>query len=192
MTTPRRWFPLGLALAGLTGAISAFGQAAPHPPTSGESPALPAGTATVKGSIVDPANLKATGGLPVALYALRPDGTSGIGQTRTDENGNFRFGGISNDPAIAYLVGTRYAEVPYGERTGFVPGQEELDIEIEVARPTADHTSISIEESTLRIEWVGTKLAVSERHRVVNRGKAPVWASTCTSTRHSILAETPL
>jgi hypothetical protein len=151
-------------------------QIAPHPTTGGSSiPSVPAGAATIRGRVVDPDRSGATGGLDVALYALGADGTPGLAQAKTGPDGGFSFTGVSGDPGIVYLVGVRYAEVPYGQRVGFAPGQHEIDVEVGVSLPISRVDAITVAESTLKIEWLGTQLAIQERHRVANSGTAPVF-----------------
>ncbi len=167
-------------VAALVVAIATFGDAAaqqtPHPATPiGGPSSLPAGSARIRGIVVDASNPGATGDLTVALYALQPDGTPGTGSTKTAADGSFAFAGVSNDPAIVYLIGTRYELVPYGQRSAFAPGQQELDIALAVERPTSDASDLRVLETTLRIEALGTRLAVQETHEVENPGSAPIY-----------------
>jgi hypothetical protein len=169
---------LGLAISGTTAA-----QQNPHPtPLAGGPSSLPAGTATIRGVLLDASDPENTRDLPVALYALQPDGTPGIGSTKTESDGSFEFTSISNDPAIVYLVGVRYAEVPYGERTSFVAGQDEIDLVIPVTRPTADSSGVRVIDSTIRIEALGARLAVEEVHTVANDLPAPVFIAEAART----------
>ncbi len=173
----------GLAALALLFAASGFAtlgtvasaQQNPHPttPTTGPS-SLPGGHGVVRGVVVDPENPTATGDLTVALYALQPDGTPGIGSTRTAPDGSFAFEAVSSDPTIVYLVGVRYAGVPYGERTGFVSGQTEIDLAIPVQQPTADSAGTRIQDSSIRVQALGSRLAIEEVHTVVNDGAAPI------------------
>ena len=161
---------------GIAGA--AWAQGSPHPtvPTEGPS-SIPPGDGTIRGVVTDADHPGATGGLTVALYALQPDGTPGIGSTETAPDGSFAFAGVLNDAAIVYLVGVRYHLVPHGERTAFAAGQREIEIEIAVKRPTTDTSSITTIETTLQIESHGTRLVVLETHKLESAGAQPVYVA---------------
>lgn len=170
----------------IAGASAAWGQAAPHPsvPTGGAS-SLPPGDGTIRGVVTDADHPGATGGLTVALYALQPDGTPGIGSAETAPDGSFAFPGVSNDSAIVYLVGVRYQLVPHGERTAFAVGQREIDIALPVTRPTTDTSAITIIETTLQIEAQGTRIAVLETHKLENAGPRPVYVADGERANHT-------
>src|SRR5262245_64149423 len=95
---------------------------APTAAPAQEPGALPAGPATLRGRIVHEAG-GPVAGLPVVLYAAPDGGTPGLGRTVSDPSGGFAFEGLSNDPALAYLVGVRAGDLPFGLRVGFEPGQ---------------------------------------------------------------------
>jgi hypothetical protein len=158
---------------------TAWSQPAGHPPMGAEGgpSSLPAGDGTIRGVIVDPDAPRGTEGLDVAIYALQADGTPGIGAAKVGADGAFEFAGVSSDPGIVYLVVVRYAEVPFGERTGFVPGQREIDLALTVQQPSHDVSGVGIAESTLRIEAQGSRLAVQEIHKITNAGRQPVYLS---------------
>lgn len=157
-------------------AAGAQAQGSPHPAMGAGGPSsLPTGDGSIRGAIVDEANPGATADLPVALYALQPDGTPGLGSTKTGADGSFEFADVASDPGIVYLVGVRYEEVPYGERTAFVPGQREIDVRIPVEKPTTDTSGVRVLEKTLRIEALGTRLSVQETQRVENSHSAPIY-----------------
>jgi hypothetical protein len=160
----------------LTFTSLASGQPSPHPttPTGGPS-SLPPGDASLRGVVADADHPAATGDLTVALYALQPDGTPGIGSTQTSAEGSFAFPGLSNNPAIVYLVGVRYRGVSYGERTTFSQGQREIELSLSVKRPTRDASALSPIETSLQIESRGTKLVVLETHTIGNAGSQPVY-----------------
>lgn len=167
---------LPLLAGALAFPATTWGQASPHPTTAVGGPSsLPQGDGTIRGVVADADHPTATGGLTVALYALQPNGTPGIGSTQTAPDGSFEFRGVSSDPAIVYLVGARYEQVPYGERTAFVPGQSEIDLALPVRRPTSDASAISLIETTLQIESRGTRLAIIETHQIGNAGAPPVF-----------------
>ena len=132
----------------------------------GEMPGLPAGPATIVGQVQGPAGPAAD--VDVALYALTPQGHPGIGSATTDATGQFRFEQISNDPGISYLVGARFAGIPFSQRLGFTAGQTQLEILIEVSQPIADTSAIEIASTRIRVDWAGSQLAVRETHVLRN------------------------
>jgi hypothetical protein len=168
--------PLAIVPLAIVVAAGAAAQQNPHPttPTGGPS-SLPSGTAVIRGVIADGKFPGATAGLTVALYALQPDGTPGIGSTQTAVDGSFSFKDISNDATIVYLVGTRYGLVPYGERAAFAPGQQELVIELAVQRPIIEGADLRVVDTSLRVEALGSRLSVQETHQIVNTELAPIY-----------------
>jgi len=165
---------------------AAWGQAAPHPsvPTGGPS-SIPPGDGTIRGVVTDADHPGATGGLTVALYALQPDGTPGIGSTQTAPDGSFAFSAVSSESAIVYLVGVRYQRVPHGERIAFGPGQRAIDIAIAVQRPTPDASTVTVVETTLRIESLGKRFVVLETHKLENTGRQPVYVAEGERASHT-------
>ena len=77
---------------------------------------VPAGPAALRGRVVRDGESTGVGGIPVVLYALPPNGVPGLRAMVTDEAGAFAFESIANDPATVYLLGARYAEIPFGVR----------------------------------------------------------------------------
>ena len=114
------------ALAMLTAVSTSAGGAEPPTPNGGflGIPAdmldsiqdIPAGPAAIRGRVVHEGESADVGGIPVVLYAQSPNGAPGLRAMVTDEAGAFAFESIPNDPAIVYLLGTRYAEIPSGVR----------------------------------------------------------------------------
>lgn len=166
-----------LALAALLGPAGApSAQPNPHPITPDAGPAsLPSGPGTIRGVVLDEDAPGQTAGLTVALYALQADGTPGLGSAETRANGHFVFEGVADDPSIVYLVGVRYAGIPWGERTAFVSGQQEIDLVLRVRQPTADASRLRVRDTSLRFEVLGTQIAVEEVHELENPGEAPIW-----------------
>src|SRR5262249_170004 len=68
-----------------------------------------------------------------------------------DAKGAFRFEGVSPDPGMVYLVGTRIGGVPFGSRARFVGGQHELTLDIAVSEPIRDASRITLEDVRLRL-----------------------------------------
>jgi len=164
--------PLLLCGLGLVGSDAA-GQM-PSDSVHSNVPSLPSGTASVHGRIVNRKDPGRAADVPIMLYALSADGSPGLGNTRTDEAGRFAFEGISNDPHIVYLVGARYDEVPYGQRFVFEPGKQSVEIEIPVSEPTTDVSRVRVTESLVKLDWAGSRLLVTQSHRLKNTGEGVV------------------
>ena len=139
-------------------------------PDTGQPPPPPPGPGELTVQIVLGDTDGSASGLPVALYALGPDGTPGLANGETDASGRAVFAGISNDPAIIYLVGARYAEIPFGERITFAEGATDVLIEINVATPTAEIQGVTVEEVRSRIDWMGDRIIVTEIIRLNSSG----------------------
>lgn len=131
-------------------------------PDTGQTPPPPPGPGELTVQIVLGDTDGSASGLPVALYALGPDGSPGLANGETDASGRAVFAGISNDPAIIYLVGARYAEIPFGERVTFAEGTTDARIEINVATPTAEIQGVTIKEVRSRLDWIGDRVVVTE------------------------------
>lgn len=126
------------------------------------------GPATVRGRVVHDHGTANVGGLPVVLYAISPDGPPGLRETVTDADGAFRFASIGNDPATIYLLGTRYAEIPFGLRFSFTSGEIDRQVEIAVADATSDTSAAAIGEVRIGVDENCTHLVVHETHRLDN------------------------
>jgi hypothetical protein len=134
-------------------------------------PDVPAGPGRLVGTIENPDAPTQVADVEILLYALPPGGTPGLRRARSDAQGHFVFEGIANDTATAYLVGARYAGIPYpGERLAFTEGQQELRVAVRVGEPTESAREIAIVESQLEIAWAGGRLGVAELIRFENRG----------------------
>jgi hypothetical protein len=159
---------LGLGLLLILLAPMAFAQD-PHDPAA-KVPDVPTGTARIRGVLKHPAGNERGAGSSIVLYALAPDGSPGLRSDTANERGEFVFEGISNAAGIVYMVGARFGEVPYGERVRFQPDQSEIEIVIEIADPSRDGSQLRMGESSLRLDWIGTNLAVEEVHQIINPG----------------------
>ncbi len=142
---------------------------------SGEIADVPSGPATLRGRIVHPDRPAAAAGMTVVLYALPTRGVPGLRQATADANGDFAFEGISNDPHTAYLIGTRHAGVPFGQRVVFAPGERERSVELRISDPIADAGDVSVGEATLRIDWLGRRLRVTETYQLQNSSERVVF-----------------
>ncbi len=136
-----------------------------------EAPDVPAGEATLRGQVIHSDRTdSAAAGIDVVLYALSSGQQPGVRRTTTDAEGRFRFEGIAARPDVAYLLGARYAGLPFpGDRILFEAGETERVAEIRISEPTADASQVEVLQSSLRVEWLGDRLAIGEVHRLNNR-----------------------
>ncbi|MEE8165831.1 MAG: hypothetical protein V3T64_09700, partial [Myxococcota bacterium] len=146
-----------LALAQHAGGASS----APRPPAGNGALTIQVRHATTPSDAAD---------LPIALYALAPDGSPGFASGQTDAQGSFTFEGISTDPEIVYLIGASYREIPFGERITFAPGETLARVEIEISDPTDRLAGVEVEELRARIDWLGDRVVVRETLRIINPG----------------------
>ncbi|MCP4907267.1 MAG: zinc ribbon domain-containing protein [bacterium] len=162
---------LGLTVLAVGGALAqSSAENAPPPPP-------PPGPGQITVQIIADAGSAATEGITIALYALAPDGSPGLTDGKTDAEGRITFTGISNDPGIVYLVGARYAEIPFGERVTFDPGATQTLVEIHVSSPTDQVSDVRIEEVRARIDWMGDRIVVTEILRLVSTGQRVILLS---------------
>jgi hypothetical protein len=154
-------------------------QAAPLGAARAQAPDVadvPAGPGRIVGRVLHPQDPARAAGVDVILYAIGAGGQPGVRRTATDTEGAFRFEGVATSADVAYLVGARYAGVPFvGPRIAFAPDETERAVTLEVAERTRDARSISVEEATLRVDWVGPELVVGESFRLRNGGDRVVY-----------------
>jgi len=159
------------ALIGAWLCLAAAGPAwAQHSGDPGNAPPPPPGPGELTVQILTDEDGAAREGLAIALYALAPDGTPGLANGVTDAEGRLTFRGISNDPGIIYLVGARYAGIPFGERVAFEPDTTRALVEVEVSSPTDRVEGVDLEELRARVDWMGDRVVVTEILRLVNTG----------------------
>jgi hypothetical protein len=127
-----------------------------------------AGPAAIRGRVVHEDESANVGGLTVVLYALPSDGVPGLRGTVTDVTGGYAFESIGNDPATVYLLGTSYAEIPFGLRFSFEAGELERQLDLPVADTTSDTSETEIGEVQIEIQENCVDLAVRESHRLDN------------------------
>lgn len=152
--------------------------AAQHTGSGTQVPDVPAGPGTIRGEVVNPDDPARVGDVEILLYALPPDGMPGLRRAKSDAQGKFAFEGIANDANTAYLVGARYAEIPYpGERLSFAAGETEKQVTVRVGDPTEDSRDASVVETRLEIAYAGGRLGVSELHRLENRGDKTIFVA---------------
>jgi len=160
-------------------------------PDAGQVPPPPPGPGKLTVQIVSGDTDGSASGLQIALYALGPDGAPGLANGETDASGRAVFAGISNDPAIVYLVGVRYAEIPFGERIAFAEGATDALIEINVAMPTAEIQGVTVEEVRSRVDWMGDRIVVTEIIRLNSSGDRVIQVPSDNTSGLSII-ERPL
>lgn len=154
-----------LLAAGL-GATAAAAQHAGGAVGAGD---VPAGAARIHGRVVRAAGGDGVGAVEVDLYALPKAGAPGVRRTRSAPDGAFAFERIAGDPDIAYLVGARVGEIPFpGARIAFAPGELDHAVEIRIAEPTQQSAAISVTDATLRLDWTGGHLTVTETYGLEN------------------------
>lgn len=140
-------------------------------PDESKVPDVPSGPARITGAIENPDAPAAVSGIELLLYALPASGTPGLRRAHSDAQGRFAFEGISNDPATAYLIGARYAGIPYpGDRIGFAAGETEKSVTVRIGEPTADAGGVTAVESQLELAWSGGRIGVAELVRFENGG----------------------
>ena len=179
----------GLSIA-FTGLLAAAPLAmAQHTGGPTSVPPPPPGSSTLRVEVVHPDGPDRVADLKVDLYALDPNGQPGFATGQTDAQGRFSFSSISGNPAIVYLVGVRYREIPFGERMTFPrgpggsdgsanpPGAVEgstADLRIEVSDPTDQLGPLTILELRARLDWMGDRIVVREIVKLENPTKKVV------------------
>jgi len=144
---------------------------AQHDGDESNVPDVPAGPARIVGAIENPDAPAQVGDVELLLYALPSTGTPGLRRARSDASGRFVFEGVSNDPSTAYLVGARYAGIPYpGDRIGFAAGETEKSVVVRIGEPTPDASQVVAVDSQLELAWAGARIGVGELVRFENRG----------------------
>jgi hypothetical protein len=143
-----------------------------------KSPDVPAGDASLSGRVVHDARQDAGAGVGVILYSLSPSGEPGLRQTRTDPQGAFRFEGISGDPEMVYLVGTRVGGVPFGTRVAFEAGEQQRQVEIQVSDPSRRAADVTSLEAQIRFQRGCSHLRVQHRHPLENETERVIFVPT--------------
>ena len=139
---------------------------------------VPAGPGTIRGEVANADDPSRVGDVEILLYALPSSGTPGLRRARSDAAGRFAFEGIANDPSTAYLVGARYAGIPYpGERLSFAAGDTEKRVTVRVGDPTEDASGVTVIEARLEVAYAGGRVGVSELHRLENSGARTVFVA---------------
>ncbi|MBW2315049.1 MAG: zinc ribbon domain-containing protein [Deltaproteobacteria bacterium] len=133
---------------------------------------VPSGAGVLRGRVVHEARPDAVAGVAIALYALDPNGRPGSRNSETDAEGRFVFEGLSTEATVVYLVGARYAGLPFpGDRVVFEAGSTEQTIEVKLFEPSDDLASVRVVQSSVRVALGSGRLLVSEVHRLQNSGE---------------------
>ena len=138
-------------------------------------PDVPVGDARLIGRVVHDERADAGAGVGIILYSLSASGEPGLRQTRADSEGAFRFEGISGDPSVVYLIGTRVAGVPFGERVSFAEGETQREIEIRVSDPSQAVAGVATLEPELLLSRGCSHLLVRHRHPLRNDSERVVY-----------------
>ncbi len=167
------------ALAFLAALLFAAAAAAQHDGAAAtQVPDVPAGSGAIRGEVVNPDDPARVGDVEMLLYALPASGTPGLRRARSDGAGRFAFENIANDPSTAYLVGARYAGIPYpGERLSFAAGETEKRVTVRVGDPSEDASGVAVVEARLEVTSAGGRIGISELHRFENRGTRTVFVA---------------
>ena len=167
----------GVAALAAALAFAALPAAAQHDaPAPHDVADVPAGPASLRGEVTHADDPSRAAGVEVLLYALPASGSPGLRRTTTDAQGRFAFEHISNDPQVSYLVGARYAGLPFpGTRVAFASGETAQHVAIRIGEATEDLGAVSVAESQIRLNWQGARIGVDEIHRLENRGTRTVY-----------------
>jgi len=140
-------------------------------PVPRDIPDVPAGPATLRGQVTHAEDPARAAGVEVMLYALPAGASPGLRRATSDAEGRFAFEHISNDPQVSYLIGARYAGIPFpGTRVAFASGETEKRVAIHIGEATENPSAVSVAESQLRLAWQGARIGVDEVHKLENRG----------------------
>jgi len=165
-----------VSLAALLFATTAAGQHDGSAET--QVPDVPAGPGAIRGEVANADDPARVGDVEILLYALPSSGTPGLRRARSDAAGRFAFEGIANDASTAYLVGARYAGIPYpGERLSFAAGETEKRVTVRVGDPTEDASGVAVVEARLEVAYAGGRVGVSELHRLENSSARTVFVA---------------
>ena len=137
-------------------------------------PDVPAGAGRIRGRLLhdDPS---ATAGQTVVLYSLNPLGVPGLRSVVSNARGEFTFEAIATDPDTVYVVGVRSSAVPFGARVVFSPGETEAEVELRIAEPSADPSSVVSGETRIRIDRGCSGLRILETHELTNPTDRPIY-----------------
>ena len=141
------------------------------------TPDLPAGGATIEGTVRHRATGEPVAGAEVVIYALTPSGAPGLRRLQAGDDGRFVADEISA-VGVTYLVGARYDEVSYpGARVQFERGQGRRTVEVLVSERTTDASGLSIESLALRVSPDAGGLRVVESYALHLAGDRAVYVA---------------
>lgn len=159
-----------LPLALLFGLGTASLASAQHEGAVGQAPPPPTGPGRLLVELLADEPGVSLGGLDLALYALDPNGMPGLANGETDAEGRHVFESLSNDPAIVYLVGARFGEIPFGERVTFAEGETEATVTLRVSTPTTEIQGVRVDELRARVDWMGDRVLITEILKITSLG----------------------
>lgn len=150
-------------------------------------PDVPAGAGRIRGRLLhdDPS---VTAERTVVLYSLSPLGVPGLRSVVSNARGEFTFEAIATDPNTVYVVGVRSSAVPFGARVVFTPGETEAEVEIRIAEPSADPSSVVFGETRIRIDRGCSGLRVLETHELTNPTDRPIYIPEDARTGRPVFA----
>ncbi len=134
----------------------------------------PPGSGNIHGRLLSDDSTVSVAGLPIVLYALGADGSSGLAKTQSDDAGGFDFNAISTDPGMVYLVGTQRSGVPFAQRVQFEADQTDLDVELVLRKISENAAALRIIRSAYKLDWIGRQLFVQISHLVENTGQTVI------------------
>ncbi len=151
-----------------------------------DAPDVPPGDGAIAVRVVDAEDGTPIAGVDVALYALSAEGVPGLRHGKSDEQGRFRFEKVSRSPSLAYLVGARYAGVPYpGSRLSFEDGSPEQEVEIRITALTADPGDLVAGRAELRLQRTADGVRVVQTLHVENRGDRTFYVPAADRAQHT-------
>jgi hypothetical protein len=137
---------------------------------AGAAPPPPPGPGEIVVQLISEDPQASLSRVSIALYSLASNGSPGLVNGETDGQGRATFSGISNDPNIVYLVGARYAQIPFGERVSFPADRTSAAVTIKVSKPTGVVSGVTIDEFRMRLDWTGGRILVTEKISLTSSG----------------------
>ncbi|MAI78945.1 MAG: hypothetical protein CL917_08395 [Deltaproteobacteria bacterium] len=165
---------LALGWAVVSPAQSQIPQQVTSPSTGQVGPPAP-GPGVIRARVIAAEPGQTIDNLPLVLYALQPDGSPGLANAETNLSGEYVFTNLNNSPDVIYLLGTRIAEVPFGKRVVFQPGETEIDAAIQLQTVHAKRSALEISETRWLLDWIGDQLLVQVSQKITNRSDAVIF-----------------
>ncbi len=143
--------------------VRAFSYRSPFAPT-------PSGKGIISGVVTNgtPGG-NGVANLTVTLHIFEGELESETRTTSTDEQGRYRFEGLSTDPDLAYAATVDYKGVPYGsDLIPFPEGSTELSLPIQVYETTEDGSGVRIARAHLIMDFEPGNLLIGELYFLSN------------------------